>query len=60
MFLKCFNGVGILYASRLTPDVYTAHSFQQDRDQLELAELMQREVSEPIPNNIQDLKDHPL
>ncbi|KAI5778403.1 hypothetical protein EDC01DRAFT_712675, partial [Geopyxis carbonaria] len=31
-----------------------------DRDQLEAAELAQRELAEPIPANVGDLKGHPL
>lgn len=59
--LKVFQrGWDLVCISINTPLRNSAYKFQQDRDQLELAELMQREVSEPIPNNIQDLKDHPL
>ena len=31
-----------------------------DRDHLEVAELSQKQLSEPIPTNIQDFKNHPL
>ena len=37
-----------------------SRGYALDRDQLETAELAQKELSEPIPNNIQDFKHHPL
>jgi xeroderma pigmentosum group C-complementing protein len=37
-----------------------SRGFDLDRDQLETAELAQKELAEPVPNNVQDLKDHPL
>ncbi|KAF8537776.1 hypothetical protein BDD12DRAFT_845487 [Trichophaea hybrida] len=34
--------------------------FEIDRDQLEAAEFSQLMLDEPVPNNVQDLKDHPI
>ena len=34
--------------------------FEIDRDQLETAEFSQLTLGEPVPNNVQDLKDHPI
>lgn len=34
--------------------------FELDRDQLEQAEFARLMAEEPVPNNVQDLKDHPL
>ena len=34
-------------------------SFQLDRDQVENAELAQKEAQEPMPKNIQEFKNHP-
>lgn len=31
----------------------------QDRDQVEDAELANKEAAEPMPRNVQDFKDHP-
>ncbi|KAF8243203.1 Rad4-domain-containing protein [Wilcoxina mikolae CBS 423.85] len=34
--------------------------FEIDRDQLETSEFSQLMLDEPVPNNVQDLKDHPI